>query len=165
MSVFVNSTGRQEWIKETTPRSSVHGAQCWARRPGSPISPPRPPRTPRESNWTPPALSPLICKIRQLSLQNRSQFKCYPWVHKALARLMKTALEIHWSFCPWARMLRRGAQKSLLLIPSKLNDTWKATACITNWDFFSMKDNAETGIVEKPGLVISYEKDVKYCLY
>ena len=120
VSVFVNSTGRQEWIKETTPRSSVHGAQCWARRPGSPISPPRPPRTPRESNWTPSAFSPLICKIRQLSLQNWSQFKCYPWVHKALAWLMKTALEIHWEFLPLGQNVKKGSSEVNFSDPLKV---------------------------------------------
>ena len=77
---------------------------------------------------------------------------------------MKTALEIHWEFLPLGQNVKKGSSEVTFSDPLKVERHLEGYH-MHNRDFFSMKDNAETGIVEKPGLVISSEKDVKYCLY
>lgn len=59
-------------------------------------------------------------------------------------------------FLPSGQNVKKGSSEATVQISSKFAHAWMTTVCITNWDFFSIEDNAETGIVEKPGLVISY---------
>ena len=109
-------------LKRQCPEAACtgHRGSSQARRPRSRIPPP-PHTTPWKSNWTPSGLSSLIGKVNCLCKTCPSS-NPMPSFHKAFGQLIKTILELCWSFWSWDRMFGSGPQRSHLIL-SKLNNT------------------------------------------